>query len=444
MPCLSLRSPSVHRRRLVAGLVAAVLVVAACGSGDDADATTDDGGGGGVDRGGGGGGELVKADVARSTPAADAPVDAVVGGLDDFAVRLAAQSPDGNLVVSPASIGVAFAMAEAGADEATAAKIADVFGFPDQPGVHEAMNALSRQLDGANGDTEQGEVILELANALWAQQGTEIGQPFLDTLAANYGAGVQPTDFAGDPEGSRSAINGWVSDRTRERIPDLVPEGMITAETVTMLVNAIYMKAPWAVPFSEETTDDQPFHLADGSTATVPTMHGAERHWAAAQTGGFTAVELPYAGGKLSMVVLLPDEGTALADAEASLTGTELEQIVGGLQPATVDLDMPRWEAESALDLGQSLTALGLPIPGGDLSGIAPGTQIGGAVHAANITVDEKGTEAAAATAVMGATSAMPPDQILHVTIDRPFLFLVRDTASGAPLFYGRITDPQG
>jgi serpin B len=422
-------------RRLIAGLIAAALVLAACGSDDDTadDASTD----------GGGETALVKADVPRSAPAADAPVDQVVTGLDDLAVRLAAQSPDGNLVLSPASIGVAFAMAEAGADEATAAQIGEAFGFPDQPGVHEAMNALTAQLDAANTTTGRGEVILELANALWAQQGLEMGQPFLDTLAGQYGAGVDATDFAGDPDGSRAAINGWVSDVTRERIPELVPAGMIAPDTVVMLVNAIYMKAPWATPFSEDT-DDQPFHLADGTTVDVPTMHTSQAHWSAVQGDGATLVELPYAGSELSMVVVLPDEGTTLADFESGLTGARLQELLGTLGPATVDLDMPRWEAATELDLAQSLSALGVPIPGGDLSGIAPGTAIDAAVHAANITVDEEGTEAAAATAIAGVVSAAPPDQVLHVTIDRPFLFLVRHVETGAPLFYGRITDPRG
>jgi serpin B len=427
-------------RRLPAGLVAGALVLAACGGsdGDPADdVTTDEGAGAG----------LVKADVARTSPAADAPVDTVVAGLNDLAVQLAALSGEpgeGNLVLSPTSIGVAFAMAEAGAGEATADRIAEAFGFPDQPGVHEAMNALTGQLDAANEGTDLGEVILELANALWAQDGLEMGRPFLDTLAGEYGAGVETTNFAGDAEGSRSAINGWVSQVTRERIPELVPAGMITPETVVMLVNAIYLKAPWAVPFGEGGTDDQPFHLVDGTTVDVPTMHGSQRHWSAAQGDGYTAVELPYAGDRLSMVVVLPDEGTALADLESGLTGARLQEITAGLEPRTIDIDMPRWEAESALDLGESLPALGVPIPGGDLSGITPGTEIAAAVHAANITVDEEGTEAAAATAVAGATSAAPPDEVLRVTIDRPFLFLVRHVETGAPLFYGRITDPRG
>jgi serpin B len=433
----STRSSSA-RRRWVAGLLAGALAVSACGGSDDDAADNDKGDeGSGVD--------LVKADVDRETPAGDAPVAAVVTGLDDLALQLGAQAGGtDNLVISPTSIGVAFAMAEAGADEATAAQIADVFGFPDQPGVHEAMNALTTQFAEANEQTDDGEVILELANALWAQNGLDMGQPFLDILAANYGAGVDTTDFAGDPDGSRSAINGWVSDVTRERIPELVPAGMIDASTVTMLVNAIYLKAPWAVQFSEDSTDDQPFHLADGSSPAVPTMHTSQMHTAAAQRDGYTAVELPYAGGKLSMVVLVPDEGTALTDFEAGLTGARLQEIVGGLEPSTVDLNMPRWEAETQLDLAESLTPLGLRIPGGDLSGIAPGVQIGGAVHAASITVDENGTEAAAATAVMGVTGAAPPDQVLTVNVDRPFLFVVQHIETGAPLFYGRIADPRG
>jgi serpin B len=140
----------------------------------------------------------------------------------------------------------------------------------------------------------------------------------------------------------------------------------------------------------------------------------------------------------------MPDEGTSITDFEAGLTGDRLQAIVGGLEPHMVDLSMPRWQAKSELDLGQSLSALGLPIPGGDLSGIAPGVGLQAAVHAANITVDEEGTEAAAATAVAGATSAAPIDQPLTVTIDRPFLFVVQHAATGAPLFYGRITDPRG
>jgi serpin B len=171
-------------------------------------------------------------------------------------------------------------------------------------------------------------------------------------------------------------------------------------------------------------------------------MHDAMLYSEATTGAGYTAVKLPYEGNELAMVVIVPDEPTTLADFEAGLTGERLAEIVSGLEPAAIDLSLPRFEASSALDLAGPLTALGVPVPGGDLSGIAPGTTIGAAVHAANITVDEKGTEAAAATAIMGLTSM--PGEITTVRVDRPFLFLIQHEETGAPLFYGRITDPRG
>jgi len=426
--------------RLVAGALAACMLMTACG-GDDGSSTADDGTGDDSRPAGAG---VVKADLARVNAPADAPVDQVVTGLRDFAVRLASSEGGGkNLVISPTSIAVAFAMAEAGADDATAADIAEVFGFPDQPAVHQAMNALTAQLDAANheGNAQGSEgVTLELANAVWGQDGLTIGKEFLATLATEYGAGVDTVDFADDPEGARAAINGWVSDVTRERIPDLLSEPLDPA-TVVALVNAIYLKASWQTQFSEDSTSDKPFDLTPSSTINVPTMHESMLTTTASTGGGYSAVRLPYDGNELSMVVVMPDAGT-LADFESSMTGDRLAQIVDGLEPAAVDLSLPRFEAGSALDLKGPLSALGLDIPGGDLSGIAPGTEIGAAVHAANITVDEKGTEAAAATAIMGLTSA--PGEITTIRIDRPFLFLIQHEATGAPLFYGRITDPRG
>ena len=427
-------------RRALLGLLAVTVAATACGSG--ADAGSDEQGSGETDMGGGA--QVVRSDLERRSPPSDAPVDEVVAGLRDFAVALGATQPDGNLVVSPTSIAVAFAMAEAGAGDETAAQIADVFGFPAQPGVHEAMNALTAAFDAANHDEPDGEVILQLANAVWGQTGQDLGSDFLDTLAAEYGAGVETTDFADDAEGSRQAINGWVAEATRDRIPELVPDGMITPETVVMLVNAIYLKAGWASPFLADATLDEPFHRADGSSVDVPMMHDPMLHTRAARGDGYTAVELPYIGGELSMVVVVPDEGQALADLEAALTGEQLGEILGGLDTATVDLALPRWDIATALDLSGPMSALGLEIPGGDLSGIAPGVGIGAAVHAANITVDEEGTEAAAATAVAGVTSAPLPGEILTVRADRPFLYLIQHTETGAPLFYGRLTDPAG
>lgn len=419
----------------VGAFVGLAMLVSACGGDDDTPEDDD----------GAQGSQLVQADVDRMQAPADAPVDQLVAGLEGFTVDFAAQGETGeNLVFSPASIAVAFAMAEAGAGDDTAAQIGELFGFPEQPQVHEAMNALTEQLDAANMTTDEGsEVILELANAVWGQQGLELGPDFLETLAAQYGSGVETVDFQGDAEGSRDVINRWVSDVTRERIPELIPEGMITPETIVMLVNAIYLNAEWASQFSEDATEDQPFHLADGSTVDVPMMTQSMLHTSASQSDGYTAVDLPYVGGDLAMTVVVPDEATPLADFEASLDGARLGEIVDGLETATVDLSLPRWETETQIDLGESLSAMGLPIPGGDMSGIAPDTEIGAAVHAANITVDEHGTEAAAATAIAMETSAAePPDEILEITVDRPFVYLIRHVETGAPLFYGRMVNP--
>lgn len=392
--------------------------------------------------------EVIQADVERVSPAGDAPVDEVVAGLDAFALRaerLAAADTGGNTVLSPASIATAFAMVEAGADEATAARIADVFGFPDEPGLHEAMNSLTATLDAANRtDPDRGEVVLDVANTLWAQRGFDIQQPFLDTLATQYGAGVPVTDFEHDPEGSRGAINDAVGEATRDRIPDLMPPGSVTEDTRAVVVNAIYLKATWATEFSEDATAPQAFHLADGTTADVPMMHAPSLSARAAQTERYVAVELPYLDGDLAMLVVVPVGSSTVDDVVADLGEGGLATVAAGLGDATVDLTLPRWDTSTAVDLGGMLTDLGLPVPGGSLPGVAPGLEIGAAVHAADITVDEAGTEAAAATGVAMRVTAAPPGQMVTVVADRPYLFAIRHVETGAPLFVGRVTDPRG
>jgi serpin B len=409
----------------VMGLALALLVsAAACGSSGTE----------------GGGVELVASDRARQEPPAAAPTGEVVAGLDGFAGRaeriLAREA--GNTVLSPMSIAAAFAMAEAGARGSTVDDIARAFGFPDQPGLHEAMNALTAALDDAQSD----DVTLALANAVWAQSGFEIERGYLDTLATQYGAGVRATDFVDDPGGSREAINGWVAEATRDRIPDLLGEDAISDDTRAMLVNAIYLKAAWDTPFSEDTTADAPFHRGDGSTVDVPTMHARGLRARYARGDGYTAVELPYVGDSLAMLIVVPDDPAAL-DGGTGVRLPSLGEVASDLTAGRVNLALPKWETRAALDLGPLMTELGLAIPGGDLSGIAPDLEIGTAVHAADITVDENGTEAAAATAVgVELTAAPVEDRPVDVTVDRPFLFEVRHVESGAPLFAGRVTDP--
>jgi serpin B len=391
---------------------------------------------------------VVEADVERARPAGTAPVDDVVAGLDAFALRaegLIAAETGGNTVLSPASIATAFAMVEAGADETTAAQIADVFGFPAEPGLHEAMNSLTATLDAANHtDPDRGEVVLDLANTLWAQRGFDIEQPFLDTLASQYGAGVPTTDFEHDPEGSRAAINEAVAEATRDRIPDLMQEGTVTADTRAVVVNAVYLKAPWATEFSEDATAPQAFHLPDGTTADVPMMHDPSLTARAAQTERYVAVELPYVRGDLAMLVVVPVGAATVDDVVADLGDGGFATVAAGLGDATVDLTLPRWDTSTAVDLGGVMTDLGLPIPGGTLPRMAPDLEIGVAVHAADITVDEAGTEAAAATAIGLRVTGAPPGQMVTVVADRPYLFAIRHVETGAPLFVGRVTDPRG
>jgi len=391
---------------------------------------------------------MVESDIERASPAASAPVDELVAGINAFALdaeQLMADESGGNTVLSPVSMATAFAMVSAGADDTTRGQIAEVFGLPDEPGVHEAMNSLTAALEAANRtDPERGDVVVDTVNTLWVQSGFDIEQPFLDTLATHYGAGVPTADFEGDPEGGRQAINDSVGEATRDRIPDLMPEGSVTEDTRTVVVNAIYTKAPWVHEFAEDATAPGPFHLDDASTVEVPMMHDPSLAVRAAVAPGYTAVELPYVGDELGMLLVVPDEGVALDEVLAGLGDAGLGGVTAGLSAATVDLTLPRWDTESAVDLAPLLTTLGLPVPGGTLPGIAPDLEIGAAAHAANITVDEAGTEAAAATAVgIEATSAPALDEIVTVVADRPFLFAVQHLPTGAPLFVGRVANPQ-
>ena len=382
----------------------------------------------------------VRADVARLVPPADAPVGDLVAGMRSLGLKLLASVPaEENVVVSPASIALAFAMVEAGAGGSTSADIVRALALPEPPGLHEATNALSARLADVGGDG----VTLEVANAIWGQVGLPLGAPFLATLAAHHGAGVATVDFAGDAEAARREINRWVAGVTRERIPELLPRGTVDADTLVAVVNAVYLDAAWCTPFDVDRTLDLPFTLSDGTPVDVPTMHNPRLATHAVVEAGHTAVKLPYEGGELAMVVVVPPATTSTPAAfEASLTGERLAAVVAGLRPAVVDLTIPRWDIGTALDLAEPLSALGLRIPGGDLSGMAPGAIIGAAVHAANITVDEKRTVAAAATGVVAGRASMPPPP-LRIAVDRPYLFVVLHEATGAPLFIGRVTDPR-
>jgi serpin B len=375
----------------------------------------------------------------------------LVGGNSAFAFdlyRLLRKEQEGNLFYSPYSISLALAMTYVGARGETELQMADTLHYTlPQDQLHPAFNWLDLELtsrgEGAQGKDGEG-FQLNIANTLWGQEEYAFLPEFLDTLAINYGAGMQLVDFTGDPEAARVAINDWVGDQTEERIKDLIPPGVIDELTRLVLTNAIYFSAAWAEPFDENQTQDGTFTLLDGSQVAVPMMHHTASY-GYAEGEGYQVIDLPYDGGELSMVILLPDEG-AFGSIESSLDAERVGAIVDGLVYQEVALTSPKFEVESGFSLVEALTEMGMPIAfsmEADFSGM-DGTRelyIGEVLHKSFITVDETGTEAAAATAVEMQLKGAPMEP-LTVTVDRPFIFFIRDVETGTILFVGRVVNP--
>jgi serpin B len=390
--------------------------------------------------------EELRSDKPRLEPVApeDAAVPALVSGNSAFAFDLYKQLYDGdeNLFFSPHSISVALAMTYAGARGQTEQQMAEVMHYTlPQAELHAAFNALDQALASyaENGDDEGFR--LHIANSIWGQPGVAFLDPFLDTLAQNYGAGLRLVDFA-QSEAARQLINGWVSDQTEARIPELLPEGAVDGETALVLANAVYFKAAWLHAFAEAATTDQPFSLLDGSEVSVPMMSQLAQ-LGYAEAPGAKLIELPYAGEDMSMVILLPDEGQFETVAQ-SLDAQQVAEWLDALQPQSVKLSMPKFTFEAGFELQDALMALGMVDAFGnaDFSGM-DGTKelfIDQVYHKAFVAVDEAGAEAAAATAVVVARKAAPAGQT--VSIDRPFVFLIRDMETGAILFLGQVVNP--
>ena len=390
-----------------------------------------------------------------SPDVSQADLQTLVAGNYAFAFDLygALSESGGNLFFSPHSISTALAMAYAGARDETESQMADTLRFElSQDRLHPAFNALDLSLSARLDD--DGDFRLNITNSVWGQEGYGFLPDFLDTLALNYGDEVRTVDFRRDPEGARVRINDWVAKETEERIKDLIPSGAIDELTRLVLANAIYFRAAWLLPFDESDTADRPFHLLDGSERDVPMMRQQEdlRY---ASGGGFQAVELPYKGVGVSMTILLPDSGK-FREFEDSLSGVSLQDIAEDLESRFVHLSMPRFEMESSFSLPDTLKTMGMPDAfdgtAADFSGIDGRVcQTGGdtcllitdVLHKAFVSVDEAGTEAAAATAVIiGLTGLREEPEPVELVIDRPFIFLIRDHTTGAILFLGRVLEP--
>lgn len=385
--------------------------------------------------------ELLGADVRRA-PAQPVGVPALAAGLNRFGLDyygvLAGGSPGEDVVFSPLSIGIAFGMADAGARGETAAQIEHVFHLPTAGReLHAAFNGLDQAL------ADAGEATLRLANRMYPALGYELVPDFVETLGASYGAPLERLDFDGDPDAARERINEWVAERTEKRIPELMPFGSITPNTVLVLVNALYLEARWSQPFGKYPTEPAPFTRPDGSSGEVPLMHNAEFAGRYAEGEGYQAVELPYGGGELSMLVVVPAQGR-FADFERGFDAERLAAVDAAMRDGIVDLFMPRWSTSFDVDLVETLPELGLTLPfrGGDFTGIsARNPFIGAGVHAADVEVDEWGTVAAAATG-LGFRESAPPRPDVVIRADRPFLYLVRHVETGAMLFLGRVVNP--
>jgi serpin B len=371
----------------------------------------------------------------------------LVSGNNTFAFDLyqAVRGGDDNLIASPYSISLALAMAYAGARGETEQQMAGTLHYMlPQDQLHPAFKVLNNSLMTLTASGDQA-LRLKIANALWGQQDYPFRTDYMDLINANYGAGLQLVDFKMDPEAARQTINDWASQETEERIQNLLPQGTIKVDTRLVITNAIYFKGAWASQFDEGATTDGPFTLLDGSQVTVPMMF-QEDSFGYTAGDGFQAIKLPYEGYQAAMLILLPDAGT-FEEFESGLTLEQFNAVLGNLNSVGVLLTMPRFKYTSDFSLGQILANMGMPdafSTNADFSGMTDRNDldISDVIHKAFVEVNEEGTEAAAATAVIIGTTAMNPASMIQFTIDRPFIYVIYDQASGSILFMGRVLDP--
>jgi serpin B len=371
----------------------------------------------------------------------------VAKGNNQFAVDLYARlgEQEGNLFFSPYSLSTALAMTYAGARGATAQEMARALHFTlESARLHAALAGLLRLTTCDRHGFE-----LSTANALWPQKGLSLLPEFLATVRREYLAGLEELDFAGDTEGARQTINAWVENQTHDRIKELLVRGILTPDSVLVLTNAVYFKAPWEHPFQEAATRDEDFRLSSGRKVRVPFMHQTQDlRYLDGDT--FQALELPY-GGYLSLVVFLPRKVDGLVAFEKSLTAARVDTWLKSLKTYTVDVSLPRFKTTARFSLAETLSRMGMSSAfsaAADFSGIAGGRglYISAVEHQACVDVDEEGTEAAAATAVVircCATIRLEPPERSVFKADHPFLYLIYDTATGSILFLGRFTNPR-
>jgi serpin B len=358
----------------------------------------------------------------------------------------------GNIIFSPISLSLALSMTLAGAESATEEGMLEALSFSLQENeIYPTFNALLLSIEQSqektNAEGSQGNKFqLSIANSIWGQSGYDFNENFLDTLAINYGAGLYTVNFQEYPDQARKAINDWVETETQDKIKDLIPPGAIDVLTRLVLANAIYFKGSWQHPFSETGTEKVPFFNLDGSEVESDLMQlfGESLRYMRGQN--FQAVDLPYLSRDFSMTVIVPDQG-AFEEFEKTLTAEQIIRINSDLSSKRVNLRMPKFDYESSINANDPLAEMGMseafdPYVA-NFSGINDANDlfITDVLHKATITVDEKGTEAAAATAVIMGLKSAPPEDPISLTIDRPFMYFIQHNPTGSILFFGRVTD---
>jgi serpin B len=318
-----------------------------------------------------------------------------------------------------------------------------------QDQLHPAFNALDLALanegkaQGNNGQPMQ----LNIANTVWAEQTYSFQQAYLDLIAKNYGAGIQLADFIKNFDPVRLQINSWVSNQTKNKINDLLAPGSVNSRTRMVLVNAIYFKADWAVPFDANNTSDSAFNLLDGSQSQVKMMNNSKLTLPYIKGNGYQAVELPYNGNTAAMDIIMPDQGN-FQNFESTLDAQKINDVFKSMQSTPIGLGLPKFTFTTNFSLSDQLKSIGMADAfdsnKADFSGMTANHDlfISDVIHKAFVAVDEKGTEAAAATAVIMQAMSMPVQQKVHLVIDHPFIFIIRDLKSGQMLFVGRVLNP--
>src|SRR5205809_5866491 len=390
--------------------------------------------------------------------------DLAAKATNELAVDLHRQLAKGdeNLCISPYSIENALAMTLAGADGDTRSEMGRVLHLTNDAGGPASFFALQQSLEQMSAKTAgrvkeskkfggpSEPITLNIANRLFAQKGYPFRETYLSLVKQNFGGAFEPIDFVADPAAATQRINKWVADQTRDRIRDLIPGGALDKTTRLVLANALYLKAPWASEFSQNATQPQPFFVRGGGPVDVPMMRKTDKNFGYARHEGFTVVGLPYAGNELQFLVLLPDDIDGLRGLESKLSADVLASCTKLQKREEIDLYLPKLKLEPpTITLAKQFETLGMktafdqPKGSANFDKIAPRTPddylyISQIFHKTFIAVDEKGTEAAAATAVamMAATGLMsPPPAPIEVKVDRPFVYAIQHVPSGVCLF---------